>query len=93
MPAESTTNTRNPSPSGTSASTGTVMAPGWTPVTMRPNTDSPIRSTRVARPTRARTATARDAESTATATLTTVAVPSGSVREPSPALKESVSPA
>ena len=97
IPAESTTYTRKPSPSGTSASSGTVTALAWAPVTIRPNTDSPSRSGRadesfgLARG-RARIPTARVAESTATATLTTVADPSDSLCRPSPLLSASVSP-
>src|SRR6266550_805400 len=91
MPPLSTTKTWNPSPDGTSAAIGTVTARAWTAVTTLPNTDSPIRSGLAGRPMRARTATARELESTAAPTAVTEPCPTAS--PPSPAVTPTESPA
>ena len=59
---------------------------------MRPITDSPIRRARGGPVSRARTGTARDAESTATPMLVTTAGPSASALVPSPLVTVAVSP-
>src|SRR5436190_525111 len=86
MPPLSTAKTRKPSPDGTRAATGTVTARAWTAVTILPNTDSPMRSGLAGRPMRARTATARELESTAAPTAVTVPCPTTSPPSPSPAV-------
>src|SRR5438874_8396537 len=91
---ESTTNTWKPSPSGTgtSAATGTVTARGTMAVTIRANTDSPIRRRRPGRRTWTRTATARETESTAAPTPLTTPAASWSPCAASPALSATESP-
>src|SRR5438093_667722 len=61
-------------------------------VTILPNTDSPMRSGLAGRPMRARTATARELESTAAPTAVTVPCPTTSPPSPSPAVTCTESP-
>ena len=85
MPPASTTNTLNPSPVGTSASSGITSASVWSPTAIRPNTVSPIRSVRLAGATPTRTVTPRLSVSTAADTSATFPFATGAPEAAAPA--------